>query len=95
MSPTPISLSDAQLGAVLEGAATVPLDWRNCFLKNLADQLTGYEITDDRVRVAIACVLQNASRVKARGLSLRRTAAGRLAKRRVKMWRGANARLAI
>lgn len=58
MSPTPISLSDAQLEAVLEGAATVPLDWRKRFLQNLADQLTGYEITDDRVRVAIARVLE-------------------------------------
>ena len=55
--PAPLALSDLQLECVLEAAATVPLGWRDRFLQNLADRLTGYEITDERVNGAIAAVL--------------------------------------
>jgi hypothetical protein len=54
----PLALTDTQLELVLEAAATIPPTWRCRFLEGIADQLTGAEVTDDRVRAAVDRVLE-------------------------------------
>ena len=54
----PLALTDAQLEAVLEAAATIPSTWRCRFLQGIADQLLGAEVTDAAVRIAVDRVLE-------------------------------------